>query len=143
MYELALLLHILAATIWTGGHIVMAVVILPKVLRERSPARLLEFESVYEKIGMPALVIQIITGVFMAHTLLGGQWFHFENPLMHIVALKLVLLFATFAFALDARFRVIPTLSEKSLTTMAWHIIPVTVMSVLFVVVGVSFRTGW
>ena len=48
MYGLALLLHILAATIWTGGHIVLSVVVLPKVLRERSPARLLEFESVYE-----------------------------------------------------------------------------------------------
>ena len=70
MYGLALLLHILAATIWTGGHIVLSVVVLPKVLRERSPARLLEFESVYEKIGMPALIIQVITGLFLAYRML-------------------------------------------------------------------------
>ncbi|NLJ92095.1 MAG: copper resistance protein CopD, partial [Aeromonadales bacterium] len=44
---------------------------------------------------------------------------------------------------LDARFRVIPTLSKKTLTVMAWHIIPVTLFSIVFVVVGVSFRTGW
>lgn len=143
MYEIALLLHILAATVWTGGHIVLSVVILPKVLSERSPGKLLEFESVYEKIGMPALVIQILTGLYMAHSVLGGQWFNFENPVMYPVGLKLLLLLATFGFAIDARFRVIPILSEKSLTTMAWHIIPVTIMSVLFVIVGVSFRTGW
>lgn len=143
MYEFSLLLHILAATIWTGGHIVLSVAILPNVLKERSPARLTEFESVYEKIGMPALIVQIITGLYMANNLLAGQWLNFENPITHPVALKLALLLTTFAFALDAKFRVIPTLSEKSLMTMAWHIVPVTVMSILFVVVGVSFRAGW
>lgn len=143
MYEFSLLLHILAATIWTGGHIVLSVAILPNVLKERSPARLTEFESVYEKIGMPALIVQIITGLYMANNLLAGQWLNFENPITHPVALKLALLLTTFAFALDAKFRVIPTLSEKSLMTMAWHIVPVRVMSILFVVVGVSFRAGW
>ena len=83
MYGLALLLHILAATIWTGGHIVLSVVVLPKVLRERSPARLLEFESVYEKIGMPALIIQVITGLFLAYRMLPdvSQWLDFSNPI--------------------------------------------------------------
>ena len=47
MYGLLVLIHILAATIWTGGHIVLAVVVLPRVLRERSPEQLLSFESVY------------------------------------------------------------------------------------------------
>ncbi len=36
MYATILLLHILGATIWTGGHLVLAVTILPRVLRERS-----------------------------------------------------------------------------------------------------------
>lgn len=71
MYEIALLLHILAATIWTGGHIVL------------------------------------------------------------------------FAFAIDARLRVLPHLSADWLTAMAWHIVPVTILSILLVVAGVSFRTGW
>lgn len=145
MYGLALLLHILAATIWTGGHIVLSVVVLPKVLRERSPARLLEFESVYEKIGMPALIIQVITGLFLAYRMLPdlGLWLDFSNPLTHPILLKLLLLSLTLCFALSARFRVIPNLSEKNLTTMAWHIVPVTIISILFVITGVSFRTGW
>ena len=51
MYGLLLLLHILAATIWTGGHIVLSTIVLPRALRERSPEPLLQFERGYEKIG--------------------------------------------------------------------------------------------
>lgn len=145
MYGILLLLHILAATIWTGGHIVLSVVILPRVLREQSPEQLLNFESVYEKIGMPALIIQVITGVSLAYHALPdmAQWFNFANPIAHSIMAKLLLLALTIVFAIDARFRVIPVLSKSNLVTMAWHIIPVTLFSILFVVVGVSFRTGW
>ncbi|AIW15831.1 CopD family protein [Vibrio tubiashii] len=145
MYGLLVTLHILAATIWTGGHIVLAVVVLPRVLRERSAQRLLDFESVYEKIGMPALVIQIITGLMLAYRMLPdvSLWFDMSIPISHGIVAKLTLLLLTFLFALDARFRVIPKLSESNLTDMALHIIPVTVFSILFVIVGVSFRVGW
>jgi putative copper export protein len=145
MYETALLLHLLAAMIWAGGHIVLSVVVLPNVLREGSPEKLLAFESIYERIGMPALVIQIVTGVYLAHRLLPefDQWFNFSNPVAHPILLKLVLLALTFGFAIDAKLRVLPNLSKDTLTTMAWHIIPVTIISVLFVITGVSFRTGW
>jgi putative copper export protein len=145
MYGLLLLLHTLAATIWTGGHIVLSVVILPKALQERSPDKLLEFESAYEKLGISALLIQILTGIFLAHRMLPdfSQWLDFSNPVAHPIVLKLILLALTFGFAIDAKLRVLPNLSDKSLTTMAWHIVPVTIISILFVVVGVSFRTGW
>jgi len=140
-----LLLHILSATIWTGGHIVLCVAILPGVLKENSPEQLIKFESAYEKIGMPALIVQILTGLWMAHNLLPdfSEWFNMSNPLAYPIAAKLLLLALTFAFALDARFRVIPNLSVDNLRVMAWHIIPVTIFSILFVVVGVSFRSGW
>ena len=145
MYGVVLLLHLLGATIWTGGHIILSIVILPRVLKERSPQRLLEFESVYEKIGMPALIIQVVTGLMLAHRFVPdiGQWFDMGNPASHGIAAKLLLLALTLCFAIHARFRVIPVLSQHNLTVMAWHIVPVTLLSVLFVAVGVSFRTGW
>lgn len=145
MYGILLLLHILAATIWTGGHIVLAVVVLPRVLIERSPEQLLNFESVYEKIGMPALIVQVVTGFILAYRLLPdvGQWLSLTNPISQVIAIKLGLLILTVGFAIDARLRVIPKLSEKNLSVMAWHIVPVTFFSVFFVVAGVSFRTGW
>lgn len=145
MYGSLLLLHLLAATIWTGGHIVLSVVILPRALRTQSAEVLLEFESVYEKIGMPALVIQVLTGLLLAHRLVPdvAQWFNPAIPVSHAIMAKLALLALTFCFALHARFRVIPTLRAETLRLMAWHIVPVTIISILFVVVGVSFRTGW
>ena len=145
MFGTLLLIHLLAATIWTGGHLVLAIVVLPRVLRERSPTELMRFEAVYEKIGMPALIAQIITGLMLAHRLLPdvSEWFNYSNPLAAIITAKLALLGFTAAFAVDAKLRVIPHLSPDSLKDMAWHIVPVTVFSVLFVVAGASFRTGW
>ncbi|AUM14718.1 CopD family protein [Ketobacter alkanivorans] len=145
MYGVLLFLHIIGATIWTGGHIVLSVVILPRSLRHRSPEILLDFEKVYEKIGMPALIIQIATGLALSYNMLPSVkgWFDLENPLTHALLLKFVLLLITFLFALHARFRVIPRLSPETLKLMAWHIVPVTIMSILFVFAGVSVRTGW
>ncbi|MCL1127340.1 CopD family protein [Shewanella surugensis] len=145
MYGMLLVTHILFATIWTGGHIVLSLVILPDVLRKRSPETLLSFESAYEKVAMPALIIQVVTGLMLAYQLVPDVflWFDVSNPLSRGILAKLTLLALTLAFALDARLRVIPKLSEDNLIDMALHIIPVTIFSILFVVVGVSFRTGW
>lgn len=145
MYEIFLLLHVLGATVWTGGHIVLSTVVLPAVLRAKSPAQLRRFEGGFEKIGIPALILQVVTGLFLADRVLGetGEWFSFEDPVSRLVSVKLLLLALTAGFAVDARLRLIPRLSQDNLVSLAWHIIPVTMISILFVVAGVSFRTGW
>lgn len=145
MYGVMFLLHVLAATVWTGGHLVLATTVLPRILRDRSPDDLLAFESAYERIGIPSLLIQVVTGLWLAYRLVPdvAQWADLDNPVSRPIAAKLVLLAITVAFAADARLRVIPNLTEHNLTSMAWHIVPVTLISVLFVVVGVAFRTGW
>jgi putative copper export protein len=145
MRNLTLFLHLLAATVWTGGHLILALAILPRVLRSRSAAELLQFESAYERIGLPALLIQVISGLMLAHSLSPDltRWFDFDDPVGRLIGLKLGLLFLTAAFAIDARLRLIPKLDASRLNSLAWHIVPVTVISVLFVVVGLSFRTGW
>ena len=145
MYGILLLLHILAATVWTGGHLVLALTVLPRVLKHKSPSELLRFESAYERIGIPALLIQVATGLWLAHKFVPNvsQWFDFDNPISRLIGAKFSLLALTVIFAADARLRIIPKLSEDNLMSLAWHMIPVTVVSVLFVVVGVSFRTGW
>lgn len=145
MYGLLILFHVLGATVWTGGHLVLAVTILPRVLKERSPSELLRFESAYERIGLPALLIQVGTGLWLAYQRIPSvsRWFDLDDPIARLVGAKVLLLAITIAFAVDARLRIIPRLSAENLTALAWHIIPVAVISVLFVVVGISFRTGW
>jgi len=144
MHKYVLLLHVLSATIWTGGHLVLALAVLPRVLKERSTAELLRFESAYEKIGMPALAIQVLTGLWMAYSLVPdfGSWLAADNAVSQLILLKLILLLLTVLVAVDARLRIIPRLSADSLPAMARRIGAVTLLSVLFVVVGVSFRTG-
>jgi len=145
MYGYLMLAHILGATIWTGGHIVLSLAVLPRVLKEKSPERLLEFESAFERIGKPAMLVQIITGLLLAHRLLPDVylWLDWSNPVSRVVGMKLMLLALTILLAADAKLRVLPKLSNKNLWDMAAHIIAVTLLSVLFVIVGVSFKTGW
>lgn len=142
-YYIALALHILGATIWAGGHLVLATTILPRALREHRAAPVSDFEQNYERIGLPALAVQILTGLWLAHHLLGapGNWLH-DNPLAHVVQIKLGLLALTLALAIHARYRVIPKLSDDTLPTLAWHIRLVTIAAVLFVLAGASIRLG-
>ena len=144
MYALMLFLHVLGATVWTGGHLVLALTWLPRVLRERSPEQLLRFEQGYERIGMPALVLQIVTGLWMAYQMVPSvaQWLSPDTPVARAIALKLVLLLSTALIAAHARLRVIPRLSADTLPLMAWHVGAVTLLSVGFVAVGVSLRFG-
>ncbi len=144
MFKLALMLHVLAATIWAGGHLVLSLAVLPSVLRNRDVKRLEEFEAGYERIGVPALLIQIVTGLWLGFRLVPNfaDWFSFETPVSNGLALKLLLLLITVLLALHARLRILPRLTERSLPVLAWHIITVTVVAVLFVLVGVGFRTG-
>jgi putative copper export protein len=145
VYELLLLLHVLGATVWTGGHLVLALTVLPRALRQGAVEELRRCESGYERIGIPALLVQVATGVLLARRWSpdAARWFDLGDPVGRLVGLKLLLLAATLALALDARLRLIPRLHAGSLRALAWHIVPVTAISVLYVVVGVSFRTGW
>lgn len=144
MFKLTLFLHVLAATIWTGGHLVLSLTVLPRALRERDPEMIRRFEEAYERVGIPALLVQVVTGLWLAHRLVPavGQWFTLDTATGTLVSIKLVLLLTTLVLALHARFRLIPTLSERTLPALAWHIATVTAVSVLFVFVGVAFRTG-
>ncbi|RME69718.1 MAG: copper resistance protein CopD [Verrucomicrobia bacterium] len=145
-YGLLLLLHILGATVWTGGHLVLALTVLPRAMRAGDVSELRRFEGGYERIGIPALLVQVVTGVLLAHRMLPSvsAWFQWDRfPAAPLICAKLGLLLLTVLLAADARLRIIPRLTEKELPSLAMHIIPVTVVSVLFVIVGVAFRTGW
>ncbi|GAB2730869.1 CopD family protein [Melaminivora jejuensis] len=144
MYPYVFSLHVLAATIWTGGHLVLALTVLPRAVRARSPQMLLQFEQSYEHVGMAALAIQIASGLWMALQLVPdwGQWFSPDTGMEQAIALKLALLAATALVAAHARLRVIPQLRPETLPLMAWHVAAITLLGVAFVLTGISFRYG-
>lgn len=144
MYSYVILVHVIAATIWTGGHLVLSVSILPRALAARDPAILLGFETAFERVGMTALAVQVATGLWLAHVLAPdvSTWFSPDSLQSRLVAMKLALLGITALTAVDARLRIIPNLTAATLPAMARRVVLVTLASVGFVVVGVSFRGG-
>ena len=144
MLNYILILHLLGATVWTGGHLILTLVVLPKALSSRNIDGLMQFEQLFERVGMPALVLQISTGLWMAYQLLPNiaAWFKLDNDFSILISLKLLLLLMTVLVALHARFYRIPRLSVHTLKGFSINIILVTLFSVAFVVVGTLFRTG-
>jgi putative copper export protein len=144
MTRWVLLLHLLGAAVWTGGHLVLALGYVPEALRTRKIEALQAFEGRFERVGIPALLTQVATGLWLASSLVPGRarWFDPADPLGRVVGAKLLLLAATAALAADARLRLIPGLKPEQVGALAWHILPVTILSVLFVFVGLSARFG-
>ncbi len=137
-------LHLLGATVWTGGHLILATTILPAALRARDPAILLGFEQRYERIGMPALLVQVVSGLWLAWQRAPDPagWLAPDTPGERAVSIKLGLLALTVVLALSARLRLIPRLTIETLPILAVHVALVACASVAFVVVGLSFRLG-
>lgn len=144
--HILLILHLLGATIWVGGHIVLAVNILPQVWKQKSTDLLFNFESRYERIGLPALLIMIITGVRMAYiyNVKIENWFSFSNPIENVISTKLSFLVIIFMFAASAQFKVLPKLRHniKYLPIMTFHIIMVTIISITMLILGSFIRYG-
>lgn len=132
-----LFLHLLGAAIWVGGHLVLALGILPGALRRRDPQAIRAFEQVYERIGIPALLLQVVSGLWLPF----DHWFG-ATSVARALRLKLLLLAATAALGVHARLRLIPNLDAESLPKLGWHIAAITLVGLGFVAVGQSFRFG-
>lgn len=135
--KLIIFIHIISATIWAGGHLVLTLGFLPKAIKKNDISIVEQFESKYERIGIPSLLILVITGVYMT-TVYTSNFFDFDFSIHHNrhVYYKFILLFLTIILAIHARFVLIP---QKKLKPLAYHIVLVTTISVLFVF---SVRSG-
>lgn len=149
-----LFIHILAGCVWVGGHLYLAIRIVPKALHMKNAQILLDFERNFEKIGMTALIVQVVTGIYALHKILptiASLFDHSQNNAFRGLAIlfcfKLTWLLLTFITAMSAQFLVLPTLRKnptnvKLTKIFVAHILIVTFLSVLFVLTGVFFRTG-
>ena len=145
---LVLFLHLLGASIWVGGHLILAIRFVPKAWRLRDASELLTFEHKYEPLGMTALGVQIATGLHLAWAYSSdmAQWFDPYAAPLHVIGYKLIALLLTALVAAHARFRVIPKLQQQP--QGAWvkvccvHVLNVTALAIVFVYLGVVFRFG-
>ncbi|MEB3199301.1 MAG: CopD family protein [Synechococcaceae cyanobacterium] len=144
VFPLLVIVHALAATVWTGGHLLLDLGVLPRALRERRAAQIRHFEEIFEPLGLTALAIQVFSGLWMGWLDLPGFRGLFDpaNPIGMLVGVKLLLLAGTAALAVHARLRLIPNLTDDNLSGLAWHIRAITALAIAFVVVGALIRLG-
>ncbi len=144
MHHLLLILHLLAVTIWVGGHLILCFRFLPKALREQNFKIVQDFEEQYETIGIPALLILVISGVLLSYqyNVTISKWFSFSNSIEKVVSTKLILLLITFLLGFHARFFIIPKLCKENLYQLAVHIIVLTSIAVTMLIVGTFVRMG-
>jgi putative copper export protein len=144
VFPLLVIVHALAATVWTGGHLVLDLGVLPRALREQSAAQIRAFEEVFEPLGLTALAIQVLTCLWMGWIYLPGfhGLFSPANSIGMLVGVKLLRLAATAALAAHARLRLIPNITDDNLSGPAWHIRGITALAIAFVVVGGLIRLG-
>jgi putative copper export protein len=144
VFSVLVIVHALGATVWTGGHLVLDLGVLPKALKLRRADLIREYEQTFEPLGLTALAIQVITGLWMG-------WIYLprfqglitaQSPIAALISAKLVLLAATLVLAVHARLRLIPHLTDENLSRLAWHIRAITALAIAFVVVGAGVRLG-
>ena len=143
-FPLLLVIHVLGATIWTGGHLILVLGFLPEALRQKDIDIVRQFETRFEPIGLAALGAQIITGFWLGWLYLPNwsSWLDYHSLIARDILLKLGLLILTLILALDARLRLIPKKGSNKLFDLAAHIVGVSILAVLFVIVGVGLRLG-
>lgn len=145
-HHFLLIIHLIAATVWVGGHLYLALRVLPGVLKNKDAERLLKFEKSFEPLGMPALLLLVITGVWMSlqFGISWDQWLSFSSPLEQVVSTKLLLLLSTILFAVSAQTRVLPKLrnGQNKLPEMAIHITVVNLLGIALLIMGTFIRYG-
>ena len=141
---LLIILHTLGATIWVGGHLILSLSVLPEAWRKRDHRIIQAFEEKFERIGIPALLLQVITGLWMAVNYLPvSRWLDLTETTSSLISLKLLLLLLTILLAVHARFYILPKMDDKKIPFLALHILSVTLLGILLLITGLSFRLGF
>jgi hypothetical protein len=58
------------------------------------------------------------------------------------IGIKFSLLLLTLGLAIHARLFIIPKLTKDTLNSLAYHIVGITILAVLFVILGAGIRLG-
>ena len=144
LHQIYLILHLLAATIWVGGHLLLLLRYVPKAIKSKSLEELSAFRKNFEPVGMPSLFILIITGILMAYdyNITFEKWFLFENSIEKIVSIKLILLFISLTLAFITIKFVLPSINKISPFILYFIIFLVTTIAVTMLVLGSLVRVG-
>lgn len=146
MHRFALILHLLGASVWVGGHLYLLFRLMPTFIKNNDIKGFLAFEKSYEPLGLTALAVQVVTGLYMMNGIVAWQsWLSPMGMLSGLIHGKLTWLALTIITALSARFLVVAKLENgthrpNTLKIMGVHVGLICLWAVAFVVTGAWFR---
>ena len=143
-HQIILIIHLLAASIWVGGHLFLILRILPAKKKKKDISILSDFRLKFGKIGMPSLLILVVTGILLAYdyNVPISDWFSFSNPIEKIISIKLLLLFTSLSLAVHAQKVVFPKLTFNRMLPAIVEIIIVTLIAVSMLILGSLVKVG-
>src|SRR5690606_12670594 len=142
IHHILLVVHLVCASVWVGGHLFLAICILPKALKNKDVFLLRNFKNNYEPIGMPSLILLVVTGIWMSYNynLTLSTWFSFSNAIERVISVKLILLLCTFGLAVIADRIIFPKLNERNILRAGIFIYSVTLIGMIMIVLGSFIR---
>ena len=143
-HHFLLVIHLLAATVWIGGHLILATRYLPEAIKTKDLEKLKIFKDKFESIGMPSLITLVITGILMAYDydVTFTKWFSFSNGIEKVISIKLILFITSLTLAISAQLFIFPKLSPKKHYYVTILIIVVTFIAISMLVLGSLIRIG-
>jgi len=138
------ILHILGASIWIGGMLIMALGVLPKAKKAKSASLIKDYEGSFHILGMIALTLQFLTGFRLAMIYTGGMkgLFDFSNHLAVLFVWKLALLILTMVLFVVFKKKTLAKLTDENIgsaSNMIWNI---TIFAIALMVLGLGFSRG-
>jgi putative copper export protein len=138
------ILHILGASIWIGGMLIMALGVLPKAKKAKDAILLKNYEGSFHILGMIALTIQFLTGFRLAMIYAGGMkgLFDFSNHLAVLFIWKLVLILITMGLFVVFKKKTLSVIDNSNISSASTLIWVLTLISITLMVLGLGFSRG-
>lgn len=138
MYQFFVAMHVLAAAVWTGGHVA------PAAMHINDSTRIASFEQTFSNVALASLAVLTLTGVALAAYWLGrmNRLLDLSHQVSRMVSLKLILLDVTAVLGGRAYHLALPRLTGGRLGSFALYAWAVTGVSSIMLLTGVTIRTG-
>jgi putative copper export protein len=146
LHSILLFFHLLGASIWFGGHVVLSFVVLPRARRREDPQALLSMLQGYWGLGLAALAVQAMTGPMLALRWVPrmSDWFRWQNSTQDHIASKVILLPVLLILTLLVRRKLWPRLAAgetAAFKSAAKWLHTLTFISFLMLLTGLSLHT--
>jgi len=143
-YQLMVIMHILGACVWLGGHVVLVGAVLPTAISSGQIDHLKRFVKGFGRLGLPALILQLLTGIWLANRWI-PSWsgiFTEPTPQGHLVLTKLLLIALSVPLAGYTYHRAAPRLSQDRMIPFVAVTAAIAALAALMLIAGVGVRTG-